>query len=219
MTVPQEAKEPVVEGSKEDNLVKQRKMYERQLQEEKTARLQLEEEMRQLKEAHKLPASVDEDDDSDEPSVDHKRLNKKLAKFEQSMDQKIEKKAEERARAIVEAEKKVAWLRANPDYEEIMSHANTMAEKDPEWAETILNMPNSFDRDKLVYKTIKAAGLNRKEEPKSNIQDKIEQNRRSPYYQPSGIANAPFANTGDFSPTGQKNAYQKMKELQNKLRI
>jgi hypothetical protein len=33
------------------------------------------------------------------------------------------------------------------------------------------------------------------------------------------VANAPYSSVGDFSSTGQKQAYEKMQELKNRLRI
>jgi len=80
-------------------------------------------------------------------------------------------------------------------------------------------MPEGFERQKLVYKNIKALGLNMPEVKQPTIQDKIDANKRSPYYQPSGVGTAPYASVGDFSSQGQKQAYAKMQELKNKLRI
>jgi hypothetical protein len=79
-------------------------------------------------------------------------------------------------------------------------------------------MPDTFERQKLVYKNIKAFGLDRPEAKQPSIQEKIDSNKRSPYYQPSGVGSAPYASAGDFSASGQKQAYDKMKELQNRLR-
>ena len=100
-----------------------------------------------------------------------------------------------------------------------MKHAQKLVDKDPELAETILEMPDTFERQKLVYKSIKSLGLHKPEESKESIQSKIDANRRTPYYQPSGVASAPYASQGDFSPAGQKNAYDKLKELKNRLRL
>jgi hypothetical protein len=80
-------------------------------------------------------------------------------------------------------------------------------------------MPEGFERQKLVYKNIKALGLHKPEEKAPSIQDKVDANRRSPYYQPSGVGSAPYAPVGDFSANGQKAAYEKMQELKSKLRI
>ncbi len=100
-----------------------------------------------------------------------------------------------------------------------MSHAQKFADNDPELAETILQMPEGFERQKLVYKNIKALGLHKPAQKQSTIQEKIDQNRRSPYYQASGVGSAPYASQGDFSAGGQKNAYEKMLELKKNLRI
>lgn len=191
-----------------------------QLDREKQEKAQLREEVEKLKKLTQEKFAPKEDDDADdEPYVDHKSLAKKLAKFESSMDEKIDKKAQEKARDLFEAHKRDQWLKNNPDFYDILQHAQAFADRDPELAETILEMPEGFERQKLVYKNIKALGLHKPPEPKSTIQDKIDQNRRSPYYQPSGVANAPYAATGDFSESGQQNSYKKMKELQKRLRM
>ena len=62
-------------------------------------------------------------------------------------------------------------------------------------------------------------GFDKPEQKGPSIQDKIDSNKRSPYYQPSGISAAPYAGGGDFSPAGQKNAYAKLQELKSRLRI
>lgn len=191
-----------------------------QLEQERQARIQAEEKAAQLekeKQTYQKPVHLDDDDDDDEPYVDKKRLKKQLSSFEKNIDEKIERKAEEKARAMLEAEKKENWLRQNADFYEIMQHADAFAAKDPELADTILSMPNTFERQKLVYKTIKAMGVHKKEEPKPSIQETIDRNRRSPYYQPSQMGTAPYAGGGDFSSVGQKNAYSKMQELKKRL--
>jgi hypothetical protein len=100
-----------------------------------------------------------------------------------------------------------------------MANAQKFADKDPELAETILTMPDTFERKKLVYKNIKVLGLHLKEQARSTIQDKVDQNRKSPYYQPSGVGTAPYSSQGDFSKTGMESSYKKMKELQSRLRL
>jgi hypothetical protein len=71
----------------------------------------------------------------------------------------------------------------------------------------------------LVYKSVKALGLDKPAQKQSTIQEKVDANRKSPYYQPSGVGTAPYNSQSDFSASGQKNAYDKMKELQSRLRI
>lgn len=209
---PQEQKQ----SDKEYNFAQIRK----QLDQERAARIQAEEKANQLMQQQIQQKHVaDDDDSSDEPYVDHKSLTKKLAKFEASMEQKIDKKAQEKAQLIFEEHKRQQWLKNNPDFLEVMNHAQKFADKDPELAESILEMPDTFERQKLVYKNIKALGLHKKEEPKSTVQDRVNQNQRNPYYQPSGIGTAPYASSSDYSPTGQKTSYDKMKELQARLRL
>jgi hypothetical protein len=80
-------------------------------------------------------------------------------------------------------------------------------------------MPDGFDRQRLVYEAIKNTGVAKKEEPVQSIQQKVDANRRSPYYSPSGVGAAPYAAAGDYSPAGQKNAYAKLQELKGRLRL
>lgn len=209
-------------NEKEINFRKQEELFKRQIEQERLARQQLEERLAQVereKQQTYKAADSDDDDQDDEPYVDKRKLAKKLTKFEQKLEEKIDQKASAKARELFEAERKNSWLKSNPDFYDVMQHAQSLAERHPDVAESILEMPESFARQQLVYKNIKALGLHKKEEPRPSIQDKIEQNRRSPYYQPSGMGTAPYASQGDFSPVGQKNAYDKMKELQKKLRI
>ncbi len=200
---------------KEINFRKQQAMYERMLEAERSEKIELQ---KQLNERAQQRSLLDDDDSDDDPYVDHKKLEKKLSKFEQMLEKKFEQKAEQKARMLLDEERKNQWLKNNPDFYEVMGYAQKFAERDPDLAETILEMPEGFERQKLVYKNIKSLGLHKKEEPKPSIQETIDKNRRSPYYQPSGVGSAPYSTIGDFSPSGQKTSYQKMKELQNRLR-
>lgn len=208
-----------VQAEKEYNFGQIRK----QLEQERQARLQAEERAtnaeKMVKEKH--ATNDDDDDSSDDPYVDTKRLNKKFAKFEKSIDQKIEEKAELKARAFVEEERRLNYLRTNNDFNQTMTPENIQkfAEKYPDIADPILEMPDNFARQKLVYQNIKALGVNKPEVKQPSVQERIEQNKRSPYYQPSNVGTAPYASQGDFSPAGQKNAFEKMQELKNRLRI
>lgn len=191
--------------------------YQRQLEAERQARLELE---RKVQESQRQPEYEEEEEDTDEPYVDVKKLNKRLAKFGEKTKQQTQSEVQQAVRQAIAEERKANWLRNNPDFEDVlMQHAEKLMLKDPELAETILEMPQGFERQKLVYKNIKALGLDKPEVKQQTIQDKIDANRKSPYYQPSGIAAAPYAATGDFSPVGQKNAYAKMQELKSKLRL
>lgn len=190
----------------------------RQLEQEKSARMQAEERASQLSKQMEQKTFPSDDDDS-EPYVDHKKLKRELSRAMQDIDQKIDQRAEFKARALVQEERQSNWMKNNPDFYEVMQHAQKFAEKNPELAEEILSMPEGFERQKVVYRNIKALGVHKKEEPAQSIQQKVDANRRSPYYQPSGVGAAPYASAGDFSPSGQKNAYEKLQQLKASLRI
>lgn len=218
MTAPTtENQAPEQKNDKEINFRKLEERYERALAQERAAREEAEKRAKEFQ-ARGTPAQEDDDDD-DEPYVDKKKLAKKFSSFEQKLDEKIERKAEEKARAMLSTERKDNWLKSNPDFYDVMQHAEKFAEHDPELAETILQMPEGFERQKLVYKNIKALGIHKPMDKTPSIQEKIDANRKSPYYQPSGIANSPYGNSGDFSKSGQKNAYDKMQELKARLRL
>lgn len=164
------------------------------------------------------PPEPEEEDDDDEPYVDRKKFKKGLESFERKLMEKFDKRVETKAAEMLQRERQQTWMKQNPDYHQVMQHAQDLADKYPDLAESILEMPEGFERQKLVYKNIKSFGLHKPEE-KTNINDKIEANRRSPYYQPTNIGSAPYGQGGDFSKSGQKNAYEKMLELKSKLRL
>lgn len=189
--------------------------YQRALEEERQARLQAEKEAQEAKQKKQQ----EEDDSYSEPYVDDKRLDKKLSKFGQMTQTEIQKAMQLAKETAKEEIKRETWLENNPDFYEVLQHAEKFAQKAPKLAETILRMPEGFERQKLVYQTIKEMGIDKPEQKQSSIQEKIDNNKRSPYYQPSGIGTAPYASAGDFSQTGQKAAYEKMQELKQKLRL
>lgn len=204
-------------SDKEINFRKLEERYERQLSQERAAREEAERKALEL--AKKQQASHEDDEDDDEPYVDKKRLAKKMSSFEQRLEEKIEKKAEEKARSLMQQERQQDWLRRNSDFYDVMQHAEKFANHDPELAESILLMPEGFERQKLVYKNIKALGLHQEKPKEPSVQEKIDANRRSPYYQPSGVGSAPYGHKGDFSQSGQKNAYDQMQSLKARLRL
>jgi len=189
--------------------------FKREMEKEQEYRSRLEKELEEVKrQTHK-----DEDqDDESEPYVDHKKLNKKLSTFEKKLEEKIDQKAEEKARRLVDQTKRESWLESHPDFYDVMqNNAQKFADKAPQLAEIILKMPDSFERQQLVYNNIKALKIDKSEE--SSIKDKIDNNKKQMYYQPSNVANAPYNMAGDFSPEGQKQAFNKMRELQSKMRL
>jgi len=205
------------QNDKEHNFRALEAKYQKELQLERSARIEAE---RMAQEALSKKQSVTEDDEDDsDPYVDNKKLNKKLAKFGEQTKQITQGEIQREVNKALTEERKSNWLKQNSDFYEVLQHAEKLAVKDPELAETILEMPEGFERQKLVYKNIKALGLHKPEVKQPSIQEKVDANRRSPYYQPTSVGTPAYASSSDFSPGGQKQAYEKMQELKNRLRI
>lgn len=206
-----QAPESAQRNDKELNFRALEARYERKLAEERQARLELEQRLKSVPQ--------DDDDSSDEPYVDHKKLEKKLAKFGEKTKQETQSEIKQAVNSALYEERKNSWLQNNADFYDVMEKAELFAQQDPQLANTILEMPEGFERQKLVYYNIKSRGLDKPQQKAPSIQEKIDANRKSPYYQPSGQASAPYAAQGDYSPTGQKQAYEKLQELKRNLRI
>ncbi len=191
--------------------------YQKQLEQERAARMEAERQV-QESQARKMNVQDDEDDDS-EPYVDKKRLKKEQAKFGQQLKQETQGEIQKAVHTALQEERKQNWIKSNPDFFDVLQNAEKLAQRDPDLAESILEMPEGFERQKLVYKNIKALGLHKPEAKQPSIQEKVDANRRSPYYQPTGVGAAPYAASSDFSASGQKSAYDKMQELKRQLRI
>lgn len=217
MTVPEQQNQPQENkpSDKELNFRALEAKYQQQLAQ---ARAESEESKRIAQEALNRKQIVEEEEDTD-PYVDHKKLNKTLNKFGQTTQTEIQKAMEIAKQKAKEELKQELWLENNPDFYDVLQHAEKFAHRAPKLAETILRMPEGFERQKLVYQNIKELGIDKPEVKQSSIQEKIDANKRSPYYQPSGVGTAPYSSAGDFSPAGQKQAYAKMQELKSKLRI
>ena len=208
-------------NDKEFNFRQLEAKYEKKLAEERASREQERLAREELqREMERIRSQQQDDSEDDEPYVDNKKLKKHLGKFGEVIEKNTEDKIHKAVSSALQEERKQAWIENNPDFYEVMQkHAETLAARAPKLAESILRMPDTFERQQLVYNNIKAMGLDVPEEKKPSIQEKIDANRRSPYYQPSGVAAAPYAGAGDFSPSGIKNAYAKMQELKSRLRI
>lgn len=214
MTVPQETQAQAPVDNKELNFRKQQQMYERMIA-EKDARI---EEMRQASQR-----STPEEDD-DEPYVDKKKLGKELSKFSEQNKKQTSAEIQAAVSQALENERQERWVESNPDFEKVMAFAEKFAEKSPGLAKSILRMPEGFERQKLVYENIKALGLDQPVQPQSTIQDKVNSNRRSPFYQPSGVGSAPYGqNQGsggkDYSQGEMKSAYDRIQALKQGLRL
>lgn len=203
-------------NDKELNFRALEQKFQKQLQEERQARLEAE---RRVEEERKKYMSSNDDDDDSEPYIDKKRLRKEQNRFGEEIKKETQSEINKAVQQALYQERNQNWMKQNPDHEEIMKHANKIMEHDKELAESILEMPENFERYKLVYKTVKSLGLHKEKSKEPSVQEKIDLNRKSPYYQPSGVGTAPYNHQSDFSAAGQKNAYDKMKELQKRLRI
>lgn len=202
-------------NNREINFRKQEAMYLRQLEQQR----QETEKLRQELDASRRPQQVQEEDDDSEPYVDHKKLNRKLSANNQVTQSEIQKAMEIAKKSAKEELKQEMWLENNPDFYAVLEKADDFAQRAPKLAENILRMPDNFARQQLVYQTMKEMGIDKPAQKQSTVQDKIDANKRSPYYQPTGSNSAPYAAVGDYSPTGQKNAYDKMQQLKASLRI
>jgi hypothetical protein len=203
-------------NDKEFNFRQLEQKYRNEIDRERQYRSELEQKIDHL---IKKTTSENEEEDASEPYVDHRRLEKKLAKFGQMTQTDIQKAMEAVKHDTKEELKKEMWIENNPDFIEVLQHADKFAEANPLLADTILKMPDNFERKKLVYANIKAMNLHQPAKKEPSIQEKIDSNRKNVFYSPSGIANAPFAPQGDFSPEGKKNAYKKMQEAKERLRL
>lgn len=213
MTTPQETQEVQQHVSnKELNFRALEQKYQQQLY---AAQAESQRLAQELEKSHNIRNNQDEDDDN-EPYVDHKKFKREQAKFGQQIKQETQGEIQKAVQQALKDERKQTWLKSNSDFYDVMAHAEKFAQSDPELAETILEMPDNFERQKLVYKNIKALGLHKPAEKAPSIQDKIDANRRGPYYQPSNVASAPYSQTADYSPEGQKQAYDKIKALKSK---
>lgn len=220
----QEGNTPVAQPSSEEKnlaaLRRQSQQYQRELERERAEREAERRELEELRARTKRASSEMEEEDDTDPYVDHKNLKRKLERFEKDMDKKIDQKAEMKARLLLDEERKAQYLHGNPDFNHIMSSdvVQKFAEMHPRLAESIIKMPDNFERQKLVYEAIKSMGLDKPAPQAPSVKDQIEANKRSPYYQPSGVGTAPYQSQGDFSDSGRKAAFEKMQELKRRLR-
>jgi actin-related protein len=203
-------------SDKEFNFRQLETKYKTEVERERQARLEAEQRLQTLSQQAQ---AVHEEEESSDPYVDNRKLEKKLQRFGQNTQSEIQKAMEKAKLDAKEELKQELWLENNPDFFDVLQHAEKFAQTNPMLAETILKMPDSFERKKLVYANIKAMNLHKPVAKEASIQEKIDANRRSPYYQPTGVGSAPYANMGDFSDSGKKAAYEKMQQSKSRLRL
>lgn len=202
-------------SDKELNFRRLEAKYQQEIAAERAKREEIE---RQVQELSRRQQQEEEPDDS-EPYVDHKKLEKKLSRFAEQNKQATQEEIKKAVHYAVRESQKEEWIKKHSDFDQVLGMAEKLYEADPELAETILEMPASFERQKLVYKSIKSLGIDKPKVTQPSIQEKVDANRRSPYYQPSGVGTSPYSSQANFSAQGQKEAYDKMKEMQSRLRL
>lgn len=220
MTENQDTQTPEQNNDKELNFRKLEAKFEKQLAQE---REQNESRIRQIQSEYEqklnqyIKPDLSDDDDDEDVYIDKKKLQKNLSSFEKNLTEKMKKDYEATTKSLLAQQQNEQWIKNHPDFYDVLkTHADTFAEKEKELAQDILSIPDPFLRQKAVYNNIKSLGLHK---PKENIQDKINQNQRGPFYQPTGIGTSAMNQTGDFSPQGKKNAYEQMQELKARMRI
>jgi len=210
-----EEKVPEKTNDKEINFRALEAKHRAEMENERSRMASLQKEIEELK-SHLKKSN---DDDDDDPYVDQKKLEKKLDQFGKKTQVETQTQIQTAINQAIKEDRKQSWIKANSDFYEVLNHANKLYENDPELAETILEMPDGFERQKLVYKNIKALGLHKEKPKEPSVEEKINANRRSPFYQPTAESSSPYASQGDFSPQGQKQAYDHIKELQKRMRF
>jgi hypothetical protein len=197
------------------------RLLERRLDLETRARIEAEKKVEELS-RRAVPVKQDDDEEDDpEPYIDKKKLKNQLNKFGQNTQQDIEKAVQRGKLEAKEEMKQELWLEKNEDFEQIMSEKNTekFFVEHKELANTILRMPDTFERQKLVYQTMKRLGIDKPAQKVSDTQQKIDANRTKGSYQPSGMGSSPYVNGGDFSESGKKAAYDKIQALKKNIRL
>lgn len=206
------------QNDKEYNFAQIRKQLEQERLEKAQIRQELDEIKKIAQEKMYRPA-MEEDEPDDEPYVDRRALKRNSIKLAEEIKTSTEQTVNDVVHKALTEERKQNWLKNNPDFVEVMGHAQKLQDKDPVLADIILKMPDNFERQQLVYQNIKAFNLHKKEEPKQSIQETIDRNRRGAFYQPPMMGAPPYAAAGDFSAGGQKNAYDQMQALKARLRL
>lgn len=187
----------------------------------------LKQRLSQLEESVKKAPLQQELDDDGEPYVDKKRLQKEMGKLKDSLETEIDKKAEEKARALIAEERKKDFFKNNKDFHEIMQQdeIQKFISEQPGLAEDLEMMPDSFERQKVVYRMIKTlkeakpAQVSTPAQPKSPLAAAFDSRKAAMAYQPGGSSGGPFQSLGDFSQGGMKNAYDRFKSLQKTVHL
>lgn len=214
----EEAKEIAKEERPSDKELNFRALEAKHKQDIEQEKRKFESLQNELQEIKSMMNQSTQDQDDDDPYVDQKKLARKLEQFGKKSQEQTKGEIQSAIQKAIEEDRKERWLDNNKDFYDVLKHADKLYETDPELADTILQMPDGFARQKLVYKNIKALKLH-EEKKEESVQDQINAKRRGAHYQPSSQSSSPYGSQGDFSPAGQKNAYDQMKDLQQRMRF
>lgn len=194
---------------------------------EKEARIRAEMEAQYLKRemdairASMQPKEVDplddlSEDDYQEPAKLSSKIKEKLNKERQH----FRREAEEIANKVIEErDKKDYFRRLKQDYhdfDQVVNETNLaqLAESSPELTESLMKIPDEYEKRRLAYSAIKRMG--KKEEPKASIKEKVQENSHNTYYTPQS-AGVPTAADYDLkSPQARQAAYEKLKLAQRR---
>ena len=200
-------------------LRKKTQQAETMIAQERSERVRLQEENLALKDQinRSSPKPNDDDEDwGDEPYLEQKKF-KRIMQRERAA---IIEEAEARARRVIEEENSRNYMsRLKSDYSDFNEvctdeSLNRLEAANPDIAKEILSLKDPYQQRKMAYLTIKTAGFHKKPEPENpSIQSQIDNNPRKLYYTPNTASTSATAMTGDFSESGKKQAYEKIKEL------
>lgn len=203
-------------SDKEFNFRALENKYRRELEEEKARRLEAEKRAQEIERMRQQ--YQDDDDEDDDPYLHKKKFKKETARISEELKNVTQSQIKQAIQEAIQKEKEEDWLNKHSDFIPTMKHADKLVMDYPALAESILRMPEGFERQKLVYNTIKELNLDKSKQEQS-IQDKINSNRTGGHYQQSGTGTGGYSIQGDFSVAGQKSAYEKMQQLKSQLRI
>lgn len=144
-------------------------------------------------------------------SIERTALERKAKEIAKNTYQEIKKEEEEK-----EKKNYIARLKRDyPDYESVMNESTlmTLEQIDPIFLETVLSIPDDYERRAKTYKKIKSLP---KPEEKVSIQDKVAENQQNPYYMPSGSGNPSAVEFDIRSKSARESAYAKLKAAQKR---
>lgn len=102
-----------------------------------------------------------------------------------------------------------------PDYDQVMNENNllTLEKVDPLFLDTVLAIPDDYERRKKTYAKLKALP---QPEEKVSIKEKVVENQQNPYYIPAGSGTPTAVEFDIRSKSARDAAYAKLKSAQRK---